>query len=479
MTAYGDAIHSEEIVDITDGKINIVTKGDVPAASNEKHFGGMGTQNTEEENGVSSKGIKAGWLLEISGGTIDITSTDHAIHCTSDITVNSGDITINSDNKGISAHGDLVINGGSFNIPKASEGIESKQIMTINDGEFYIIASDDGLNAGGGDGFGGFGGMGFMPDVNMPDGEFPQMPDGEIPQMPDGEGFGRGMQRGEGSENMPQMGEMPDFEGGMGCHQRGGEQGENMPPQMRGGENMQPDMSDNGNMPPEMGQRGGMRHRGAENAQNMPERAKGNKTEKDEENNAETMPENKGRGNRGGNMQFGGPFGGSDEVSTEHHIQINGGSFYICAVNDGIDANGSITITGGKIVIEGRAFAGGGEMGLDADGKITISGGEVLAAGSKVGESGAEQNVVLINLSDAANIGSEFEIRDESGRTVAKIDSVRKSFSQILYSSDSLKEGETYGVYIDGKQKDSFTVNAGVTNVGTAQNDGFGGMGMR
>ena len=268
--------------------------------------------------------------------------------------------------------------------------------------------------------------------------------------------------------NMPEMGGMPDFENG---------QQPGMPPQM----------GENGNMP----EMGGMPDFGG----GMP-RGDGN------------MPDFGGEMPRGdGEMpDFGGgmppmDFGAlengdgatgedrmgnfrmafvqlTDEISTEHHIRINGGSFYICAVNDGIDANGSLTITGGNIVVEGRSVAAGGELGLDADGKITISGGDVLAAGSTVKESGAEQNTALINLSSPANIGSRFEIKDDEENTIAGIESVKKEFSQILYSSDKLKDGKTYSVYVDGEKVDTFTVEAKLTNVGTAQSGGFGG-GMR
>lgn len=453
LTAYGDGIQSEGILDISDGVITVTTKGDVPPATNEKHFGFKESEEEETSAGTSSKGIKADWLMEITGGTINITSTDHAIHCASDITIDGGDITINSDNKGISAHGNLIVNGGSFNIPKASEAIESKQIMTINDGEFYIIASDDGLNAGGGDGFAGIGGRQFMPNgENQTDSEQPQMP----------EDFNRNMhQRGrQGADGEPQMGEMPDFERGQRPDmpaQEGNEgfdRGRGRHPGMQGGQDMKnppampPEMGQNGNMPPEFADGEGMR--------GMPP----GMAEKDDGN----MPQNR---------RMGVVLGNSDEESTEHHIQINGGNFYICAVNDGIDANGSITITGGTIVIEGRSVAAGGELGLDADAKITISGGEVLAAGSTMYENGAKQNTAVISLSKTANQGAHFEIRDEKGNTISEIKSVRKAFSQILYSSEQLKEGKTYSVYLDDSLCDTFTQNAGLTMAGTTQGNEF------
>ena len=106
-----------------------------------------------------------------------------------------------------------------------------------------------------------------------------------------------------------------------------------------------------------------------------------------------------------GNMPMGVIGGFSDEISTEHHIQINGGEFYISAVNDGIDANGSLVIEGGKIVVEGRSVAAGGELGLDTDGALIIKGGEVFAAGTYISESEEMQNTALIYLNESADKG--------------------------------------------------------------------------
>ena len=103
---------------------------------------------TDNSDDVTSKGIKADWLLEISGGSVTVNSTDHAVHCKSDINISGGDISLASESKkGISAHGNVVFDGGDITITKSTEGIESKQILTINGGNFNITANDDGLNA--------------------------------------------------------------------------------------------------------------------------------------------------------------------------------------------------------------------------------------------------------------------------------------------------------------------------------------------
>ncbi|MBO4897075.1 MAG: carbohydrate-binding domain-containing protein [Clostridia bacterium] len=461
IEAGGDGIASDEIVDILDGTIEITTTGDVPAGTNERGFGRMQTaeQETEEEDSVSSKGIKAGWMLDISGGSIDITSTDHAIHCTSDINISGGDINISSGNKGISAHENITIDGGNFNIPKATEGIESKAIMTINDGSFYIIASDDGLNAGGGDGFGGMPfGEGFP---QMQDGEFPQMPqDGQFPGMQNGE-FPQRQRGGRGDMTVPDMTSEATLQAENGMR---GERDRGTPPEMDGGNGeFQQRQRGNGRemTPPDMTSEAtpqtGNGMRGGRDDMMMPPEANG------ENGGNQRMPM--------GGMGFG---GNSTEISTEHHIEINGGTFYINAVNDGIDANGSLVIEGGDIVIEGRANITPGEMGLDTDKALIIRGGTVLAAGSTISEAGAEQNTAVIYLSEAVAAGSEFKINDKSGNTVASIDKTQKQFSQILCSSSELREGEEYEITVNGTVTDTFTVSGSVTTVGEVQMGSFG-----
>lgn len=168
----------------------------------------------------------------------------------------------------------------------------------------------------------------------------------------------------------------------------------------------------------------------------------------------------------------------STQISTEHHIQINGGTIYINAVNDGIDSNGSLVIDGGDIIIEGPPRAGGGEMGLDTDGALIINGGDVLATGSSINTTGANQNTANINLSAEVTAGELFEIRNAEGETIASF-TVSSPFSAILYSSDKLETDKEYSVYTNGEQKESFIVTDKVTTVGTAASVGIGGRGNK
>lgn len=108
------------------------------------------TADTTVTENTTSKGIKCGGNLTLSGGSCTIVSTDHAVHAAGTALFHGIDLDITSDNKGISAHGDLTISDGNITIQKCTEGIESKANMTISGGNVRILnASDDGLNTGG------------------------------------------------------------------------------------------------------------------------------------------------------------------------------------------------------------------------------------------------------------------------------------------------------------------------------------------
>ena len=154
VTAGEDGIQSEKELQITGGEINITTTGEVASGGNDMGWGGGfgGSRvDTSSEDDATSKGIKSGSAMQITGGAITVNSTDHAIHGAAEIIICGGELNLaSSKGKGISSHGDLTVNNGEIDITQSTEGIESKAVLTINGGNIHIKASDDGLNAGGG-----------------------------------------------------------------------------------------------------------------------------------------------------------------------------------------------------------------------------------------------------------------------------------------------------------------------------------------
>ncbi len=156
VNAGEDGIQAERGLSVTGGKINVTTTGEVASGGNDRDFGGWGHiwdigESTSANDEATSKGIKSGGNMTISGGEITVNSTDHCVHSAGTLNITSGTFTLSSSSgKGISSHGDLQIDGGTIDVLNSTEGVESKALFTINGGDISVTSSDDGLNSGGG-----------------------------------------------------------------------------------------------------------------------------------------------------------------------------------------------------------------------------------------------------------------------------------------------------------------------------------------
>lgn len=154
ITAGEDGIQAETILTISGGNITISSGGgSANAISRGNDFGNpwgnrnMGIEDTSDsDNSDSTKGLKAGNAITITGGTIDIDSCDDSIHSNDRIMIDNGTLMLSSGDDGMHADSTLEISGGDINITKCYEGIESA-VITINDGDIHVVASDDGINA--------------------------------------------------------------------------------------------------------------------------------------------------------------------------------------------------------------------------------------------------------------------------------------------------------------------------------------------
>ena len=170
LTAGQDGLQAENTVTVNDGSFVIKTGGGAAnAAVKTEEFGfgrGFGDwgnkQGTteEEETQVSTKGMKAGVLLHIAGGTFRMDTCDDALHGNKNVLIAGGDFEIATGDDGMHADETLQIEGNSkISVTKCYEGLEALEIV-IADGEIEVVASDDGLNAAGGADGSGLGRMG-------------------------------------------------------------------------------------------------------------------------------------------------------------------------------------------------------------------------------------------------------------------------------------------------------------------------------
>jgi len=119
------------------------------------------------DDSVSTKAIKAGSEITVTGGNFTLDSADDALHSNGSVTVSGGSLTISAGDDGIHAEETVdIANSGKINITKSYEGIEGK-VVNISGGTTEIKASDDGINAGDGSSQGGMGSYSSGVSVNI------------------------------------------------------------------------------------------------------------------------------------------------------------------------------------------------------------------------------------------------------------------------------------------------------------------------
>lgn len=178
-------------------------------------------------------------------------------------------------------------------------------------------------------------------------------------------------------------------------------------------------------------------------------------------------------GNNGGMMSGGGQGGFNESDGSE--LVINGGIVHVNAGGDGIDSNGTITINGGEIYVDGPTS--GGDGALDYADTCEINGGILVAAGSigmaTAPTSGSTQYSVNAAFSKTYNGETKVTVKDSSGNEVLTY-TPAKNFQSFVFSTDKLKSGETYTIYAGDTQEGTFTVSDITTTVGNVSS-GMGG----
>ncbi len=144
----GSAYSEEALADGTDGVIY---------AHDDLTINGSGSLTVTAACG---HGISVNDELVITGGTIDVTGAEDAIHTNDGFCLTGASLTLYAGDDGITTDGHVYIESGTLLIAESAEGIEG-QTIDIAGGEVTICSSDDGINARdsseSGDMFGGMG----------------------------------------------------------------------------------------------------------------------------------------------------------------------------------------------------------------------------------------------------------------------------------------------------------------------------------
>ncbi|MBQ8600563.1 MAG: carbohydrate-binding domain-containing protein [Clostridia bacterium] len=155
----------------------------------------------------------------------------------------------------------------------------------------------------------------------------------------------------------------------------------------------------------------------------------------------------------GGPGGMGGGMGGSSDGS----IVITGGTLYVNASGDGIDANGTITISGGHTTVAGPTQ--GDTATLDYDTTATISGGTFIgtgASGMAQTFSDSEQGVIALSTGNTS-AGTAIKVADPKGNELFSYEP-ELNFAVFIFSSPEIEKGVTYTV-TNGTSSGEFEAN--------------------
>jgi hypothetical protein len=178
-------------------------------------------------------------------------------------------------------------------------------------------------------------------------------------------------------------------------------------------------------------------------------------------------------------------------------LTINGGTIVLDAGGDGLDSNGTISMTAGVVIVNGPTNNGNGPV--DYMGTFNISGGFLVAVGSsgmaQATSSDSSQYAVLYNYDSAQSAGTLISILNQTGESILTL-APSKEYQSVLFSSADLQNGAAYtltsggsasGTTQDGLYENaivsgaspvsSFTISSIVTSLGTASNMMGGGGG--
>lgn len=138
----------------------------------------------------------------------------------------------------------------------------------------------------------------------------------------------------------------------------------------------------------------------------------------------------------------GGPMGGG---SSDGVIEISGGKLKIYSSGDGMDANGSITVSGGDVYVTNPSS--GDTSVLDSDNGAVITGGSFISAGASTMmahsfENSSTQGVIACTVGNQP-AGTQVTVQDAAGNTLVSYET-EYDFVLIIISTPELQKGESY-----------------------------------
>ncbi|WP_145027667.1 carbohydrate-binding domain-containing protein [Paenibacillus sp. Y412MC10] len=326
----------------------------------------------------------------------------------SGIAVSGGTFTIDSADDTVHSNGSVLVSGGQLDLATGDDGIHGDVSIVISAGKVNIKDSYEGIEAA---------------DISIAGGEVNVVASDDGVNASDGSGSSEGpggMFGGQPPAGMP--GQAPD--------QAAGSQGQTGD-QAQSGTSAQTDSSSSSGT-------GSAQSDAQANAGNEATAQNGSA----DQNGAQQRPDDQG--------MPGGPGGSAGTAQ----LTISGGYLTVNAQGDGLDANGSIAMSGGTAIVNGPTSGGNGA--LDYDGTFEQTGGLLVAAGSagmaQAPSESSSQQSVLMTFPSTVKAGTLVTLADSAGTPVLSF-APAKDIQTIVISTPDLKSGETYSFYTGGTSK--------------------------
>ena len=165
----------------------------------------------------------------------------------------------------------------------------------------------------------------------------------------------------------------------------------------------------------------------------------------------------------------------SNVADSNRKLVINGGELFVNATGDGLDANGSIEISGGNIEVAGPTSGGNGA--LDYDSGCIVNGGNIIIYGSTgmwLNASNSSTQYCLTYMV-SGNSGDEVVLKDEAGNEIESF-KTQKAYGAIMISNKNVEKGKKYVLYKNGENAGEIEVNNVINSTSSSGMMNNGGM---
>lgn len=157
--------------------------------------------------------------------------------------------------------------------------------------------------------------------------------------------------------------------------------------------------------------------------------------------------------------------------SSSAALDISGGYTVVDALGDGLDANGSISMSGGVVIVCGPTTNDNGSLDYDTSG--TITGGTFIALGSsgmaQAFDTDSTQAQVVSSVSGSA--GDIVSVCDAQGNVLVSA-KAREGYQMVIASTSVLVDGQSYTICVGGTiagADDNDYTNSGTITDGTSK----------